>query len=155
MAQKNGDIKNYSEVKSSKISDLPKNKNIWILLDTPFEGNVGYYPIRHKISVISDDLVQITPVDYLNTILETSSVISDNLSEPVKKVMELIKATQKTVKEYSTTEPSFDSNQLCKYSFTLKGLTIEDIFHQMNRMYFNIINQTSMDYSTLRRLYTV
>ena len=38
---------------------------------------------------------------------------------------------------------------------TLKGKTVEEIFHQINKMYLDIISQTSMDYSTLSKLYSV
>lgn len=138
-----------------RINALPFKRDIQITLDEPFVLYNGFYPIKYTIRKIGKNLVKVTPVDYLNTILDRRLVKGKRLSEPVMKVMELIQATQKTVKEYSATEPTFDNDQLCKYSFTLKGKTVEDIFYQINKMYLDAISQTSMDYSTLRKLYSV
>jgi len=145
----------YSIMRYYRIDALPFSKDIKIILDCPFGPYHGFSPSNFTIRKIGENLVRVTPIENLNTILDTRPVMNDNLPEPVKKVMELIHATQKTVKEFSTTEPTFEADQLCKYSFTLTGETIEEIFHQANKMYFDIVNQTSMDYSTLRKFYSV
>ncbi|MBE0539612.1 MAG: hypothetical protein IH620_07855 [Ignavibacterium sp.] len=138
-----------------RIDALPFNTKIKIVLDCPFGTYHGFCPSIFIICRIGDNLVEVTPVDYLNTLVNRKTVSGNDVPEPVKKVIELIEVTKKTVKEYSTTEPSFDSDQMCKYSITLTGKTVEEIFHKLNRMYFDIINQTSMDYSTLRKFYSV
>lgn len=144
----------YSKIRYYSIDDLPFNKDIKIILDCSFGPYHGFSPSNFTIRKIGENLVRVTPIENLNTILGTRPNLNNNMSEPFKKVMELIQATQKTVKEISTTEPSFNVDQSFKYSFTLNGKTVEDIFHQINKMYLDIISQTSMDYSTLSKLYS-
>ena len=95
-----------------RIDALPFNTNIKIVLDCPFGSYHGFCPSKFTICKIGENLVRVTPVDYLNTILDSRLVMNNKLPEPVKKVMELIQATKKTVKEYSTTEPTFDTDQI-------------------------------------------
>ena len=145
----------YSIMRYYRIDALPFNTDIEIVLDCPFGSYHGFCPSKFTIRKVNDNMVKVTPVDYLNTILDSRLVKNNRLSEPVTKVMELVQATKKTVKEFSTTEPTFDNDQLCKYSLTLEGITVEDIFHQINKMYLDAISQTSLEYSTLRKLYSV
>ena len=145
----------YSIMRDYRIDALPFNTDIKIELDCPFGSYHGFCPSKFSICKVGKNLVRVTPVDYLNTILDSRLVKNNRLSEPVTKVMELVQATKKTVKEFSTTEPTFDNDQLCKYSLTLEGITVEDIFHQINKMYLDAISQTSLEYSTLRKLYSV